>query len=65
MIGIVVVTHGKLADEMIESAKLIVGSIDAIEGVSIAPMMTWTTRKITFLKPSRKRTKMVRGFNLD
>lgn len=37
MIGIVVVTHGKLADEMIESAKLIVGSIDAIEGVSIAP----------------------------
>lgn len=36
MIGIVVVTHGKLADEMIDSAKLIVGSMDAVEGVSIA-----------------------------
>jgi PTS system mannose-specific IIA component len=37
MIGIVVVTHGRLADELIAASRLIVGAIDAIEGISIAP----------------------------
>jgi len=37
MIGGVVITHGRLADELIDAARLIVGSIEAVEGISMAP----------------------------
>jgi len=37
MIGIVVITHGRLADELIDVARLIVGSIEAVAGISMAP----------------------------
>ena len=37
MIGVVVITHGRLADELIDAARLIVGSIEAVEGISMAP----------------------------
>ena len=35
MIGIVVVTHGRLAEELVNAAQAIVGSISRIEAVSI------------------------------
>ena len=35
MIGIVVVTHGRLAEELVNAARTIVGDIPAIAGVSI------------------------------
>ncbi len=35
MIGIVVVTHGRLAEELVRAAKTIVGEIQAIAAVSI------------------------------
>ncbi len=36
MIGIVVVTHGRLAEELVNAARTIVGDIPAIAAVSIA-----------------------------
>ena len=38
MIGIVVVTHGRLAEELVNAARTIVGDIPAIAAVSIG----WT-----------------------
>ena len=35
MIGILVVTHGKLATELVNAAKMIVGELDSIEAISI------------------------------
>ena len=35
MIGIVVVTHGRLAEELVNAARTIVGDIPAIAAVSI------------------------------
>lgn len=37
MVGIVIVTHGNLAGELIKAASLILGDIKAIAGVSIPP----------------------------
>ncbi len=37
MVGFVIVTHGKLADELINTAKQIVGDLEGIKGVSIRP----------------------------
>lgn len=37
MVGFVVVTHGKLANELIDTAKQIVGDLKGVEGVSISP----------------------------
>ena len=36
MVGFVIVTHGKLADELIDTAKQIVGDLKGVEGVSIS-----------------------------
>lgn len=37
MVGFVVVTHGRLAAELISTAELIVGKLDGVKGVSISP----------------------------
>jgi PTS system mannose-specific IIA component len=37
MIGLVVVTHGRLAEEFIAAAEHVVGHLDAIRAVSIGP----------------------------
>ncbi|MEO1040235.1 MAG: PTS fructose transporter subunit IIA [Pseudomonadota bacterium] len=37
MIGIVVVTHGRLADELVAAAEHVVGPMDACSAVSIGP----------------------------
>ena len=35
MLGLLVVTHGRLAEELVNAARMIVGEIDALEAVSI------------------------------
>ncbi len=37
MIGLVVVTHGRLADEFIAAAEHVVGPLDAVQAVCIGP----------------------------
>lgn len=37
MAGFVVVTHGRLADELIATAELIVGELERVQAVSISP----------------------------
>jgi len=37
MINIIVVSHGNLADELINSAKMIIGECDSVFGVSLQP----------------------------
>jgi PTS system mannose-specific IIA component len=45
MIGIVVVTHGRLAEELVNAARAIVGDIPAIAAVSIAWADDMTTAR--------------------
>jgi PTS system mannose-specific IIA component len=37
MIGLVVVTHGRLAEEFIAAAEHVVGHLDAVQAISIGP----------------------------
>lgn len=36
MVGLVIVTHGRLAEELISVAEMILGGLDCVKGVSIA-----------------------------
>jgi len=38
MVGVVVVTHGRLAEELIKTAEFIVGRFEAIKGLCINPV---------------------------
>ena len=40
MLGFVVVTHGNLASELIATTEMIVGQMEGVEAVSIAPLCT-------------------------
>jgi PTS system mannose-specific IIA component len=35
MLGLLVVTHGRLADEMVDALRMVVGEVDAVEAVSL------------------------------
>ncbi len=52
MIGIVVVTHGQLAEHLVEAARTIVGEIPRIAAVSIG----WSDDMGTASSSSRPRT---------
>ncbi len=38
MVGVVVVTHGKMADELVKTAEFIVGKVESTKGLSIDPI---------------------------
>ncbi|MCW5725576.1 MAG: PTS sugar transporter subunit IIA [Maricaulaceae bacterium] len=45
MIGVVIVTHGRLAEELIAAAEHVVGPLDAVAAVNVAPDDDLETRR--------------------
>jgi len=53
MIGLVVVTHGRLADEFLSAAEHVVGPQDAVKAVSIGPDDDMEKRRTDILEAAR------------